>query len=389
MVDIPLYIRDKQTRRYRLANLKKQEEGTYCLRLTDPVTGKRRWESVGTDLVRARIAKINCEGKLLRGERLEPAAPEPKQPKPKRATLEEMKERFITYKRAQRHKDGTPLDAETTTAYGQHIGELLAACKESGHRYPEEIDANDLRRFMDTLRQDDYSHNSICNHYTSTVAFLKFCGIDHKTLLPYSERPTPEHDDPVAYTEEEVEKFFVACGDERYRIVFEFLLKVGARELEAAHLEWTDIRDDGRSATVKIENKRHLNHRTKTRKSRVVPLERGLADKLAAWHRKNPGTNLVFGTDSDKVDWHFLRACKSVAKRAGFDPNNFWLHKWRDTFCTWTLRKRPDLLRDVQKWAGHASITTTERYLAPGTGQAAQDGINDVFGGSMQQVAAA
>jgi integrase len=393
MVSIPLYIRTGKNgdRRYKLANIKKQEEGIYALRITDE-QGKRRYETVGTSLKLALLAKLDRETKLLRGETLlPPVKPEPAPiPKPqKRATLAEIKQRFILYKKTQRHKDGTPLDGETVTAYSQHVDELLAACEESGHRYPEEVDGDDLRTMLDRLRQDDYAHNSICNHYTSVVCFLRYCGVDHKALLPYSERPTPEHDDPVAYTEEEVQKFFAACGNERYRLVFEFLLKVGARELEAAHLEWTDIRDDGRTATVKIENKRHLNHRTKTRKSRVVPLEHNLADKLAAWHRNNPKTKLVFGTEADKVDWHFLRACKSIARRAGFDESDWWTHKWRDTFCTWTLRRRPDLLRTVQKWAGHASITTTEKYLAPETGVAAQAGINDVFGGSQAMAGAA
>ena len=50
----------------------------------------------------------------------------------------------------QRHDDGTPLDAETVTAYQQHIGELLDAYKVSGHIYPEQLDGDDLRRMIET-----------------------------------------------------------------------------------------------------------------------------------------------------------------------------------------------------------------------------------------------
>lgn len=54
------------------------------------------------------------------------------------------------------------------------------------------------------------------------------------------------------------------------------------------------------------------NIRTKTGKSRVVLLESGLANKLAALREKNPTTRLVFGTN-DKVDGHYLRICKAIA----------------------------------------------------------------------------
>ena len=106
------------------------------------------------------------------------------------------------------------------------------------------------------------------------------------------------------------------------------------------------------------------NFRTKTGKSRTIPLERGLAQKLTAWRVKNPTARLVFPADEGKVEGHFLRICKAVALRSGQDPSNFWLHKFRDTFGTWALRRGVDI-RTVQHWLGHASIEMTQRYLAP------------------------
>lgn len=61
-------------------------------------------------------------------------------------------------------------------------------------------------------------------------------------------------------------------------------------------------------------------------------------------------------------------------------PDNFWIHKWRDTFGTWTCRAGKVYLRTLQHWMGHTSITMTERYLAPGQGAYAQTGINATFG---------
>ena len=56
------------------------------------------------------------------------------------------------------------------------------------------------------------------------------------------------------------------------------------------------------------------NFRTKTGKSRTIPLERGLADRLAEWRVKNPTSLLLFPTEQGKVEGHFLRLCKEYAK---------------------------------------------------------------------------
>jgi integrase len=291
----------------------------------------------------------------------------------------------------QRHDDGTPLDPETLTAYQQHIGELLDACKVSEHVYPEQLDGDDLRRMIEKLHADDYEHNSICNHYTSVVAFMRFMKLDHKDedrFLAKGERPRPRVFKPEAYSHAETDAFFAACDNERYVLAFEMFLKTGGRELEVAHLPSDDL-DLGDAPHVTYTENTELNHNTKNRKSRSVPLEAGLAAKLREWRKKNPETKLVFGTEADKVDWHFWRACKRIAEKAGFDPTNWWVHKFRDTFATRALEERPDLLRTLQSWMGHSSIAMTQRYLADAEGQVQQQGINDVFGGAKQQIAVA
>lgn len=231
---------------------------------------------------------------------------------------------------------------------------------------------------MAALRERGLTHRSVCNNYTSVACFLKFCGVDHKTLLPYSERPTPDDGTPEAYDEAEVRKFFAALSRERDRLAFEVLLKTGLREREMTTLEWADL-NLGANPTVTVQpRKPHLKFRTKTGKGRAVPLERNLALKLAAWKATN-NTRLVFGTISDKEDYHYWRVCKETAKKAGLDPASWWLHKFRDTFGTWTCRAGAVDLRTLQHWMGHSSITMTERYMAPGQGAYAQTGINETF----------
>lgn len=343
-------------------------EGVYHLSFY--VGDKRKQEKVGKNAV---LAQRALEQKIA-SEPEESTSPIPKQT---RTTLAECKEQFVAFKQTTAKRDGTPLDKETVDAYEQQVTEFLGVCK---HKYPADVDGMDLRLYMAALRQRGLSHRSVCNNYTSIATFLKFCDVDHKKLLPYNERPTPDDGTPEAYTEAEVVRFFAALVEERHTLAFELLLKTGLREREMTTLEWSDL-TFGDKPTVTVQTRKpHLNFRSKTGKGRTVPLEKTLALKLEAWKEKNPGRRLVFGTKSDREDSHFYRHCQEAAVRAGLDPKTFWLHKWRDTFGTWTCRAGKVDLRTLQHWMGHTSITMTERYLAPGEGAYAQTGINATFG---------
>lgn len=46
---------------------------------------------------------------------------------------------------------------------------------------------------------------------------------------------------------------------------------------------------------------------------------------------------LVFGTSGDLPDTHFYETCKRTAKKAGFDKDDWWMHKFRDSFATTAL----------------------------------------------------
>ena len=301
-------------------------------------------------------------------------------------TLRDLQAEFLEYKRTTKKKDGTPLDKETIDSYEQQTNEFLTGCKVS---YPEEITGQHLRNYMAGLAKRGMSHRTVCNNYTSIVTFLKFTGIDHKTLLPFNERPTP--DDPVveAYEESDMEKFLAPLRDVRKRLAFEVLLKVGLRERELTTLEWTDL-TFGVNPTVTIQAKKpHLKFRTKTGKGRTVPLEANLALKLADWRRINSHAKLVFGTVNDLEDTHFYRHANETFDAAGLPRFKRPLHRFRDTFGTWTMRSGKVDLRTLQHWMGHSSITQTEKYLSPGSSHAQQVGINSTFGGvSYDQVAA-
>jgi integrase len=350
-------------RQYFLAN--KTSTGPFYLRYV--MNGVRKWHPANTSSYTLALASAKqIEAALLTEKEI---APEPSPEAPK--SFEELRTAFIHDKKTTFKKDGSPLDTDTITHYEQVTRVFLDTIQ---RKMPSQVTKQDLKDWIASQRLR-VSHRTICNLYIGIVCFLHFCGVDHKKLLPQSERPMPVEETPECYSESEMTKFFFACLDERDFLAFELFLKTGPRERELTNLEWDDL-VLGPNPIVKYRTKEGF--RTKTGKSRVVPLESSLAVKLAEWRVKNHTTRLVFPTDEGKVEGHFLRVCKAVAKRAGMDEKNFWLHKFRDTFATWALRRGVDI-RTVQHWLGHADITMTQRYLAPEQGEHAQRQINQAF----------
>ena len=68
-----------------------------------------------------------------------------------------------------------------------------------------------------------------------------------------------------------------------------------------------------------------------------------------------------------------------MAERTKLKKENFWLHKFRATFATWSLWAGVDL-RTVQLWLGHSDIESTMRYLKPSRSPQVRDKVNEVFG---------
>jgi integrase len=381
----------------------KNNQGTFYLRYT--LNGKRVWETAHTKTYTFALAAAKQKESTLL---LHEAKATPELPRPKaRLTLEDQRDTFLELKDLTKKTDGTRLDKETLSAYRQETAGFLSVSKKL---YADEIDGMDLRRYMAALEEKGDAHRTIVNKYTSVGSFLKFCGIDHKELLPKGERPRPQDEDPEAYTLEEMLKFLPAVKRYRDRLFFEFLLKTGARTREATNARWTDL-VGGNEPVFRIQNHDETSFRTKTGKSRVVPLEKSLYEKLMMWKEQNPGKKLIFGTKSDKPDTHFLEVCKETALRTGLNCGecvslnkktklprydkkglitckthpvceHWYDHKFRDTFCTWSLRAGVDI-RTVQGWVGHYSIQQTERYLEKGKGAYAQKGINMAFGVSL------
>ena len=87
---------------------------------------------------------------------------------------------------------------------------------------------------------------------------------------------------------------------------------------------------------------------------------------------------MVFPTSGCNLKLHFLDCLRAAAKRDKLKEENFWLHKFRATFATWSLWAGVDL-RPVQSYLGHSYLESTMRCLKPSWSQEAPAKQNEVF----------
>jgi integrase/recombinase XerD len=237
------------------------------------------------------------------------------------------------------------------------------------------VERRDLLKFSAFLRDEkDQSPRSCWNKFSNVMSFLKAEGI--QGLAKKGDWPQFVEEEPEIYEQDGLAKFFSACTDDE-QVWFSFFLMTGMWEQEVMHCYWADINLS--HATARVTHKPDRNWTPKAYKEREIPIPAKLVNLLKAWKAKcNKGCPLVFPTAGNNPKLDFLDCCKAIAKRAGLDPENFWLHKFRATFATWSLWAGVDL-RTVQHWLGHSDIESTMRYLKPSRSQQVREKVNEIF----------
>jgi len=265
-------------------------------------------------------------------------------------------------------------EPKTHSAYSTSLEYFLESCPK---QFLEDIERKDLLKFSAFLRDEkDQSPRSVANKFENVVSFLKAQKINTRELLQKNDRPSFTEEEPEIYEKEDLDRFFAAC-DEEERLWFEFFLMTGMREQEVMYTYWSDVNLNRH--VVRVTHKPDRNWTPKAYKEREIPIPDKLVASLKEWKTKaNKSCNLLFPTAGCKPKLDLLDCCKAVAKRAGLDSENFWLHKFRATFATWHLWAGVDL-RTVQSWMGHTDLASTMRYLKPNHSQEVRVKVNNTF----------
>jgi integrase/recombinase XerD len=247
---------------------------------------------------------------------------------------------------------------------------------ESCHKLSiKDIERKDLLKFHAFLRDDkEQAPRSCWNKFANVMSFLKANGV--RGLAGKNDWPRFTEEEPEIYEKEELDKLFAKCDAEE-RLWYEFFLMTGMREQEVMYTYWSDV--NFTASTVRVSHKPDRGWTPKAYKEREIPIPSKLAKSLRAWKAKSDKTcNLVFPTAGCKPKLDFLDGLKTVAERAKLDKEDFWLHKFRATFATWSLWAGVDL-RTVQQWLGHSDMESTMRYLKPSRSQHVRDKVNEIF----------
>ena len=153
----------------------------------------------------------------------------------------------------------------------------------------------------------------------------------------------------------------------------------GGREQEIMHLYWSDV--NLAHSTIRVTHKPDRGWTPKAYKEREIPIPARLVSLLRDLkaRRGDKTCPLVFSTKGCNAKMDFLDCLKRVAERAGLNPEDCWLHKFRATFATWALWAGVDL-RTVQSWMGHSDLESTMRYLRSNRSAEVRNKVHEIFG---------
>jgi integrase len=227
------------------------------------------------------------------------------------------------------------------------------------------------------------SKRTVFQYFMIVRSWLLKAGADRNIFPP---PPRFEEKEVTIYTPEEIDTFLsIATGN--LRMAVSLMLKCGMRRQEAAHAYFNDINDSER--TILIREKPEFGFQTKTRKQRVVPVPDDLFEELREWKKQHPGQMLIIQTAKGKPDVRMIRHLKRFAYlyglrcgrcghcRSGHPDCGEWeLHKFRRTYITAICRSVD--LRTAQEYAGHTRLSSTQRYLKPGSAAEGQKRVSQI-----------
>jgi integrase len=171
--------------------------------------------------------------------------------------------------------------------------------------------------------------------------------------------PARDEEFPAFWTPAQFQAFIDTVPNDRYRLCFSLAFYAGLRLGEVAALRWEDV--NGQRLTVTS----HDDFRTKTGKSRRVPIAPELAAALAKVPRKDGAVlqkSAVF-PDHSTLTKGFMqcrRAYNEAHPEAPLPAITF--HGLRHSFAT-EMATRGIPIPVLQKLLGHSRITTTELYM--------------------------
>lgn len=321
----------------------------YYVRFTEG--GKRQMKSVGTIFEDAWIAFLNEETRLEASKRGVPVSLPGANPD--RESISAAAERFI--------KNQATLGKAPATVYGytRAVEQFRDSCRKV---YLDEITRQDMLDHIVWLRENvpTRSHGQQNGTVRTRLQFLTvfFTENGMKNPLPMKDWPKVEERKVEAYTSEQLNALLSAATPDEKDLIF-FLVYTGFRDDEVAHALYSDV--NFKTGEIKVGPKPEIGFTTKNGKERSVRVPADLTERLQERRERNPEGDLIFPNSKGRPDTALLARVRNAAKRAGYE-GKVTLHRFRKTFGTRYGEKHG--IVNAQHLLGHASIRTTQKYLA-------------------------
>lgn len=246
--------------------------------------------------------------------------------------------------------------ANSVKAYRRDVYEFLSF---AGGAELKKVTLNQLQGYEEALVELGRSPNTIARKLAAIKSLLTFCQkvgfIAHNAGALINIKPDKDKLSERILSCSEVLEMIYSTSSQRDRLLLKMLYVTGARVGELCQLSWDDIKgnEDG-TARITLFGKGS--------KTRVVLIPRKLYQDLLVL-RKGNGSAVFRSRKGGKSigPTQVFRIVREAAYRADIEGNvsPHWL---RHSHASHALDNNAPI-HTVQKSMGHASITTTERYL--------------------------
>lgn len=238
-------------------------------------------------------------------------------------------------------------------------------------RHPSDIEGHHFQFYRDHLLENKYSSATINRKLVAIRSFIKWamaCKLIDYNPLDIVKLPKVQTESPtLAFTDEEVLEMLNATdmgtkSGQIHHIAMVLLFSLGLRRSELVNIKIKDFYSDRNHHVIKIHGKGG--------KDRHLPLAPGIVRKLQAYveymGNLEPEDYLIQNSQSQKNEKPLdgssvYRMIEKYTKICGINKK-VSPHSCRATAISHLLDTQKTPIRDVAIFAGHAKITTTERY---------------------------
>lgn len=249
----------------------------------------------------------------------------------------------------------------TVKSYGYDLKKILNYWH-SHNILVEEINEDKIYDFIGYMREHNLSPETIRRRLNCLQCFFEYMAIYHGFVIPKFQKPNVKALKlPEVLSEKEIDLLLSAYKNTgilsiRNRTIMELFYSTGIRVSELRDLTVGDVKDD------------YILVRGKGGKERIVPYGTTLKKQFELYFRKclprghQAGDPLFLSRTFSKLTSPIIW---SIVKEAGIISGiekRVYPHILRHSFATHLLNRGADISY-IQKYLGHSSIMTTQKYL--------------------------